>query len=236
MRPLNPLPPAIDVQPAVQASAPEPQSLTSKISSLFSGVPVSQPEPSNTFATYGGGEPLSPESEQLLASVPESIGYTDQGGPERLSIHEVDSPNDDPIAALMAQVAFEEQDVKDTLEEFFDWLAERYKSEHWKLTDRQSRMLSRPASQMANAVWLKLQAYIPSIIGRWCEETPGATAFILACGLVVVPKVTKQIKLSRERKSTAPVQGTGGSPAAPVPAAQPKAGGMIWSQGKEVAA
>ena len=235
VRPLNPLPPAIDVQPAAPASAPEPESLTSKISSLFSAPKVSAPAASSSsFATYGSGDPLTPESEQLLASVPDSIGHTDdQGGPERLTIHDVGPADDDPIAALMAQVAFEEQDVRDTMEEFFDRLSERYKSEHWKLSDRQSRMLGRPASQMLNAVWIKLQVYLPSIIGRWCEETPGASAFILACGFVIVPKVTKQIKLSRERKSTAPVRGSGPQPVPAAPAQPKQGGGMIWSEATE---
>jgi len=173
-----------------------------------------------------------------LSAVPESIGATEQpGGPERLTIHEVGPSSDDPIASLMAQVAFEEQDVRDTLEEFFDWLSERYKSDHWKLTERQSRMLGRPASQMMNAVWVKLQTYLPDIIGKWCETTPGATAFILACGLVVVPKVTTQIKLSREKKRTIPVAHESvqvASPQATRPA-QPIQDGMIWRQAQEEA-
>jgi hypothetical protein len=56
---------------------------------------------------------------------------------------------------------------------------------------------------MANALWVKLQAYIPDILSRWCEETPGATAFILACGIIVVPKVTQQVRISRERAKKA---------------------------------
>lgn len=107
---------------------------------------------------------------------------------------------EDPIAALMAQVAFEEQDVKDTIGEFFDWMSERFKSDHWKLTDRQSRMLGRPSTQLLNSIWAKLQDYLPDILARWCETTPGATAFILACGIVVVPKVKKQYTISRERR------------------------------------
>jgi hypothetical protein len=133
----------------------------------------------------------------LLAGIPETIGEADDpGGP-------ADVPQDDPIAALMAQVAFEPQDVQDALGEFFDWMAERFESDHWKLTERQARMLGRPAAQMANALWVKLQAYIPDILSRWCEETPGATAFILACGIIVVPKVTQQVRISRERAQKA---------------------------------
>jgi hypothetical protein len=62
-------------------------------------------------------------------------------------------------------------------------------------------MLGRPAAQMANAMWVKLQQYVPDILGRWCESTPGATALLMACGIVVGPKIATQVKLSRERKN-----------------------------------
>lgn len=160
---------------------------------------ISQGE-SLTSSGNSTSDPLSAESERLLDSVPESIGgeVDDAGGPAAVS----SQVPEDPIAALMAQVAFEEQDVKDTLGELFDWLAERFESDHWRLTDRQTRMLGRPAAQMLNAIWGKLQVYIPDILGKWCEDTPGATAFILACGIVVVPKVTKQVAISRQRAKT----------------------------------
>ena len=101
----------------------------------------------------------------------------------------------------MAQVAFEEQDVKDVLCEFFDWLAVKFENDNWKLTDRQSRMLGKPTALLANSMWVKLQSLVPDIIARWCETTPGAMAFLSACGLIVVPKVFNQIKVSRERKA-----------------------------------
>jgi hypothetical protein len=134
--------------------------------------------------------------------VPDSIGSADSlPEPE-------DDPNDlgsDAVAALMAQIAFEPQDVQDTVCEFFDWLSERFQSNHWKLTDRQARMLGRPTAQMLNSIWIKLQTFLPNILARWCEETPGATAFILACGIVVAPKVAKQVQISRERRKAKPV-------------------------------
>lgn len=151
------------------------------------------PEPSSTSST---SEPLSPESERILSSVPSSIGgeADDPGGPADVRVKD-----DGPVAALMEQVAFETQDVQDMLAEMFDWLAERFQSEHWKLNERQARVLGRPSTLMLNSIWLKLQAYIPEILAKWCEETPGATAFITAVGLVIVPKVTKQVAISRER-------------------------------------
>lgn len=146
---------------------------------------------------------------------------------------------EDPIAALMAQVAFEEQDVRDTLEELFEWIGERCESDHWKLTERQSRILGRPAAQMMNSIWAKLQAYIPDILSRWCETTPGATAFILAAGLVVVPKVRKQITLTRERRAAAAMPKTqrqvspAQPPSAPAPGPKPvprsTSSSVVWA-------
>ena len=139
---------------------------------------------------------MDPASARILASVPDVIGDDPAaaGGPVQAA-----SETDDAIAQLMAHVAFEPQDVQDVIAETFDWLSERFKSDHWKLTDRQARMLGRPSAQLLNSMWAKLSAYIPDILSRWCEETPGATAFLLACGMVVVPKVMQQVSISRER-------------------------------------
>jgi hypothetical protein len=106
------------------------------------------------------------------------------------------------MQALMGAIAFEEQDVKDTLAELFDYLSEAFDSEHWTLTERQLRMLGRPTAQLLNSLWAKLKERIPDALANWCETTPGAMAFATAFGLVVVPKAAKQWNLSRERKQT----------------------------------
>jgi hypothetical protein len=133
----------------------------------------------------------------------------------------------------MAQVAFEPQDVQDVLCEFFDWCAERFQSEHWSLTERQARMLGRPTAQLLNSLWVKLQGVLPDILARWCETTPGATAFILAAGIVVVPKVTTQIGISRERakleKQKSMVKGPQPVPV-PTPAPDPNKG-ILYTEG-----
>lgn len=139
---------------------------------------------------------------------------------------------DDPVAALMAQVAFEEQDVRDTLCEFFDWLAVKFESEHWSLTDRQARMLGRPTAQLANSLWVRIQEFLPDVLARWCESTPGALGFLTAAGLIVTPKIMQQIKISRERRAKRTMlerdQRPQGMPQAPAPVpAKPKSGIII---------
>jgi hypothetical protein len=177
------------------------------IRNLFQSQSQPSQEPSSDFSNFSTSEPLSAESERILAGIPTHIGgeADDAGGPGDTAAHD-----DDPIAVLMSQVTFEPQDVQDQLEEFFDWLAERFESDHWKLTDRQARMLGRPTAQLLDSVWGKLCGILPDVIARWCASTPGATAFLLAAGLVVVPKVTKQIAISRSRvspKRPVPIQG-----------------------------
>jgi hypothetical protein len=185
-----PLPPPIPVQDVQPAQQPLGEVIPFSAGSAPSSTPTFEPGP---------GDPLTPEQEHILADVPQFIGDApataapgDQGEPGG-------GGEDDAIAALMAQVAFEPQDVQDTICEFFEWLAERFQSHHWKLSDRQARMLGKPSAILANAMWSKLSALLPDIIGQWCESTPGATAFLFAFGIVVVPKVKKQFSLSRER-------------------------------------
>lgn len=140
---------------------------------------------------------MSAAAESILSDVPEFIGDAPESQPAQVGSET--QAEDDPISALMAQVTFEPQDVQDLLEEFFDSLAERFESDHWKLTDRQARMLGKPAAQLANALWAKLMQFLPDVLSRWCESTPGATAFLFAVGIVVVPKVKTQISISRQR-------------------------------------
>jgi hypothetical protein len=180
------------------ASQEEDGGLLSGLGKVFSRQPSQEPIHSPASSNGSSADPLSEESARLLASVPDSIGSTEPGDDPEL-------PGDDAVASLMAMVAFEPQDVQDTLCEFFDWTAERFKSDHWRLTDRQARMLGKPSALLLNSLWARLCVIMPDIIGRWASETPGASAFLLAVGIVVIPKVTKQIQVSRQRKSVKPV-------------------------------
>ena len=117
----------------------------------------------------------------------------------------------------------------------FEWLAETYQSEHWKLSAEQADRIARPATKLANAVWIKLQERLPDKIATWLESTPGAMGLLIAGGFIVVPRVKKQLQLSRERKYGPPVAQGGrvvemsGASAQPKPS---KGTGMIWGEGK----
>ena len=205
-------------------------------------------------------QPLTPEAERLLGSVPTKVDDA-PGDPIDVDgaagqLTDADQGGGNGIAELMAQVSFETQDVQDQLEELFDWLSVKFKSDHWELSERQARMLGKPTAQLLNSLWAKLQTVLPEILGKWIDSTPGAAALLLAGGIVIGPKVAKQVAISRERRRNANrrmivAEGTShgaghpSSVARPLPRADarprpvavpstPKtatAGGMIWSQG-----
>jgi hypothetical protein len=173
---------------------------------------------------------LSPQAERLLHSVPASIGDPlTEDQPQGAAI----DPDPAGIGSFMAAIAFEEEDVRDTLGEVFEWLADKFDSDHWELTERQARMLGRPTAQLLNSVWAKLQSKLPDILARWCDETPGATAFIIACGIVVGPKVAKQVTLSRAKKKAVPMVKPPSSHGQPQPVPKPPSApqsGLIYQE------
>ena len=201
------LPPPVDVP--VEASANSPSSaehagaesgLLETLGGMFSS---SSPQPTTQkpSASVDHGGPISSNGNETLTA--EQIAQLDA-----LSSPIGDVPGDpaaagvgDPAAAgmlaVLDNVAFTTEDVTDALTEFFAFLGERFGSDHWQLSERQGRMLGGPSAQLANAMWAKLREKLPDILTNWCETTPGATAFLMAFGIVVVPKVMKQVKLSR---------------------------------------
>ena len=206
------LPPPIPVgsispEPAPQSEGTQ-SGLLERVGSLFSSAPKESEKPQSSPAPAFGGsrnsspEPLPADTAAKLDAIPDVIG----------DAAAADSPaapsalDESGIGALMDAVAFEEQDVRDMLEEFFGWMAARFDSEHWALTERQSRILGRPTAQLANSIWAKLRGVIPDILAQWCESTPGATAFLMAAGIVIVPKVMQQVRISRSKPRTVPAQ------------------------------
>lgn len=168
---------------------------------------ISEPRP---------GEPLSAEAEAQLADLPDPAGQESAPG-------EMAAETLAPVPALSNR--FKEEYVADVLEEIFAWLADRFESEHWLLSDRQSRMLSEPSTLLLGSLWQHLQRMLPAILERWAESTPGLMDAVFAFGIVLTPKCIKQFELSRQRKAEGrPAKSAGPQP---VPARPPYAGGPI---------
>lgn len=193
---------------SVQPSGKEESGFLSQIGNLFSSNSSSEgqnPMTQTQSASADHGTPisssgeLSPEQQQQLHAVPDVIGEQ----PVAAGVTDVGTSS---MLSVLDNVAFSEQDVTDALTELFSYLSGRFDSDHWLLTERQQRMLGGPTAQLVNGVWAKLRTKLPDILARWAESTPGATAFMMAFGIVVVPKVMTQVKLSREKQSPAPVK------------------------------
>jgi hypothetical protein len=205
-QPKNLLPPAEVGQQKSQAEEQRKEGgFLGSLGNLFSGESPSQPGPtplpqkeSESRSSTGSStsERLPDDIERKLEAVPDRIS----GDGEQTEQAPAGQIEKDDFSALLEMVAFEEQDVRDLLEEAFEWMADKFGSDHWKLSERQSRMLGRPTVMLMNSIWLKLRERLPDVLTRWCESTPGAAAFITACGIVVVPKVMKQVSLSRQTK------------------------------------
>jgi len=147
------------------------------------------------------GQPLNAESERILRGIPESISDApaESDAPDALPISSA-QPGAEAIAGLMPEIVFDAEEVQAVLEEAFDWLAQKFDSAHWKLTDRQSRMLGRPTAQLLGSLYAKIGTFLPGVLARWCESTPGAMGFLLASGIVIGPKIATQFQVSRARR------------------------------------
>lgn len=181
-----PLPPPVPVEAAAPPSS-DPFNLEAEFQSGAASADFSAS--SSTSTEPRPGEPLTAEAEAQLADLPAIGGEADDpGGP-------ADVPGADP--ALIKPIAFNEAKVRKYLVETFDWLADRFDSEHWCLTDNQAEMLAGPTAELLGGVWTKISVILPDALANF----PGATAFLVAFSFVVVPKAAQQMAISRARKS-----------------------------------
>lgn len=182
--------------------------------------PAESPDPSRSSSTGEPrpGEPLTPEAEQIVADIGGFAAGEDEPD-DPLSRRSIESSEE--FADGLTKIAFDQAYVTDVLEEAYAWLAEKFDSDHWNLTERQSRMLSGPTTELLGSVWMHIQRILPDLIARWAASTPGLMDFALIFGLVTGPKVAKQFAISRQRR-----RGPQRRPGAPVPV-RPQATGPV---------
>lgn len=184
----KPLPPPVELE----HGDPDPF----KLGQTFQN-PEGSPLRSESFSTSGEpkpGEPIPAEREQVLREGLDEIGIDDpQPANESTGVTESDGAT---VAAMLPEIQFDSQDVQDVLEEAFHWLADRFDSAHWELTEKQARMLGRPTAQLLSTLYQRL----PEFLTRWCDATPGLAGLCVSGAIVVGPKIARQVALSRERK------------------------------------
>jgi hypothetical protein len=192
VRAAKPLPAPVESSPSPSLPFLQNPQRNQVASSASASSSVSEPKP---------GQPLSAENERLLHSVPEFIGEADSEPKARPGIQFAAS-DAEAIAGMLPDITFDPAEVQGVLEEMFDWWAEKFDSAHWKLTERQSRMLAKPTAELLSSLYLKIGVLLPGWLMSWCEATPGLMGFLLTSGIVIGPKVAVQFQLSRSRRKT----------------------------------
>jgi hypothetical protein len=172
------------------------------LGNVFSTNPKAENQPSehaDSLSNSGASEApgTAAETEQVLRAVPDVIGDV-QGADAQPGEPDV------PGFALPA-VIVDESNVRAMLEEFHDWLAAFFESDHWKLTARQSQMLGGPFAGAINSLWAKVKPMLPAMLSGWAESNPSLIGAALVASMVYGPMAATQWKLSRERK-TIPIQ------------------------------
>jgi hypothetical protein len=180
----RPLPPPIPTQPA--------QSDPFKIAGMFpEGEAGSGPSFVTSSTEPKPGQPLSPEAESILAGI-------DAGSSESAKPAASGSSGAVDIAGVIPQIQFKTKTVEKVLREGFEWLANKFGSDHWLLTDNQAEMLGEPTAELLSSLFSKL----PDFLTRWCDTTPGLAGLVVAGVVVIGPKVAAQVALVRVEKNS----------------------------------
>lgn len=202
----RPLPPPVQVQSESPSGIPnseDPFNLSTEFQGGDSG---------HSFETFSNltepqpGEPLNPEAEAALGDVAQVIGEESERADSPAM------PNGETVPPLLPAIGFSEEKTKKYLVETFEWLAERFDSSHWLLTENQADMLAGPTAELLGGIWTKLSVVLPDALVSF----PGATAFLLAFSWVIVPKAAQQMAISRARRTGQNPKATQPGPKGPV--------------------
>ena len=187
----RPLPAPVPVAGTEAASRPPQMNLEGIFPPNGAGSSAAS-DPSSNLTEPRPGEDLPPESEALLGEIVD--------GDEPEEIDPAASSEASVLSGMMPDIAFDEEDVRAVLEESFAWLADKFDSGHWNLTERQSRMLGKPTAELLSGLYMRLREFLPDILLAWCDATPGLMGVLIAGSIVVVPKVKTQVALSMQKK------------------------------------
>lgn len=155
--------------------------------------------PSGNSSTSGEpkpGQPLSAEQERTLREGFDEIGVEDHAPDPAAAAPR--SSDGAAVADMLPEITFDPSDVQDVLREGFHWVADRFDSAHWELTESQARMLGKPTAQLLSTLYSRL----PDFLTRWCDSTPGLAGLCVTGAIVIGPKVAQQVAISRERRKT----------------------------------
>jgi hypothetical protein len=179
------------------------------ISDLFSKPQAEEKEPSSepseTSSTSSGAPPLSPESQRILDSIPDSVG------------NDVDGAGG-PQLALAIPEFLSEETVRAVLSGSFGALA-FFLGEQCRLTDEKLDLVTPCTTEMFNSE-VGTGALFPQWLQDWLARNPKRLEFVLLWGIVLTPmaKDTWKVMLERSRaRKEAARRVPGQVPAAPPP-------------------
>lgn len=150
-------------------------------------------------ATPSASSSISAEQVAELASVPDTIGG-EAAAPGEAAAAAPGAGELGEMVEFLQSMGIDEDDMQEWLSEGCDFLSEKFDSAHWKLTDRQGRMLAKPYTACANKIWIKLLDWLPDFLSNLAKSSPEAAAMVISSAVVFGPKVAKQFVLSRSRK------------------------------------
>jgi hypothetical protein len=210
----SPLPPPLEL-PA-PSSQPEPKpngnGLFGNLNPFASPSRQSSPE---TFSTAPQSspagfspetEPLSPEAEQILSQIPETIGgeADDPGGPADVGDH----------AGQLGGAGFDlageicdEEAAREILEWVGDSLADWRKREEYRVAGKRAGGAAKHWSRVINGLWTR---YAPLLLSQLGETVPGLIPAVAMTAIAFAPAIgadIKQTALDRGRRGVAEPQG-----------------------------
>ncbi len=139
--------------------------------------------------------PLSPEAEQLLAAIPETIGDAEPGA----AAAEV-SAEGEALLDLVGEELVDDEDVAELLKMVGETLAKwRRRESYHKAGVRASSIAAKPWAQVINHLWI---AYAPSLLISMTANVPGLAKALLMTSIAFGPAVIADVRETKAERAT----------------------------------
>jgi hypothetical protein len=201
----KPLPPPVPVASQQKnAGAVEPEKPAGFLNGLFNS-PSSASSPttplemgSSALPNGSPAEPLSPEAEALLASIPESIGPEEPGAaaaPEQAA----DTSDGEALLEMVGEQLLDDEDMRALLELVGEQLAKWREHEPYRRAgERAGSIASKPWAQVINHLWI---TYAPALLTDLTAHIPGLGKALLMTSIAFGPTVVSDLARSKEKRA-----------------------------------
>lgn len=196
----SPLPPPLEMA-ASPSLVPEPKpngaGLLSGLGNLFASPNPEPPSPSpeQTFSTGPQSSPagfspeLSPEAEQILAQIPETIG----DGAAAAVPGELGGADDFDLAGEIC----DEEAARDILEWVGESLADWRKREEYRAAGQRAGGAAKHWSRVVNGLWTR---YAPVMLASLGESMPGLIPAVAMTAIAFGPAIASDMRQTSEER------------------------------------